>query len=265
MSDDVVDNQVEHNASEQEAKQFGWVPLEEFKGNPDDWRDADTFLRRGREINGFLRKDMEKLNSKLAQKDAELAEVRATIEEFKKYHNDTEERAYKRALDDLKQQKKEAIAQGDGERVVEIDDEIDLIKEAKATKPTKAEKAPDTATYDAEYFAWAKDNLWFTTNSELKSIAMLIGEELNATAPNLRGKEFLDEVTKRTREAAPDLFENPARSNASVSSSSDSRAPSTKKKKGYNDLPAEAKQACDRFVKSGLMTQEKYVSEYQWD
>jgi hypothetical protein len=51
----------------------------------------------------------------------------------------------------------------------------------------------------------------------------------------------------------------------SVDSSSDGRVPTGKKKKGYNDLPAEAKAACDKFVKQKLMTVEQYVNEYEWD
>jgi hypothetical protein len=77
--------------------------------------------------------------------------------------------------------------------------------------------------------------------------------------------EFYEEVTRQVKEAQPEKFTNPARKSASVSSSSDGRSPSTKTKKSYNDLPSEAKQACDKFVKQKLMTQEQYVAEYQWE
>lgn len=261
MSEDLDVPEV--NQAEVEAKQFGWMPLEDYKGNPDEWKDAETFLRRGKEINGFLRKDLEKIQADNRKKEAELAEIRATVEEFRKYHNDTEARAYKRAVEELKKEKVVAIEQGDGGRVVEIDDEIDRIKEAQQTKPeVKKETAPG---YDADYVTWAKANLWFSTDAELQSLALLIGQEINATDSSIKGRAFYDEVTKRVKEAAPDKFENPARNSASVASSSDGRNPSTKKKKGYNDLPAEAKSACDKFVKQKLMTQEQYVSEYQWE
>jgi hypothetical protein len=35
--------------------------------------------------------------------------------------------------------------------------------------------------------------------------------------------------------------------------------------KSYENLPPEAKAACDRFVKQKLMTKEQYVSEYDWN
>lgn len=261
MSEDNVTPVV--NQSEIEARSFGWVPQDEYKGNQEDWKDADTFLRRGKEINGFLRKDMEKVNAKLSQRDAELAEIRETVEEFRKYHNETEARAYKKALDDLKKQKVEAIEQGDGVRVVEIDDEIDKYKEAQ--KPIdKPKPKADSNNYDAEYVEWATSNTWYVTSPELKQLAELFGQEITAKSPEKKGKAFLDEVTQKVKEAAPEFFENPARRNGVVSTSSDGRNPGTKTKKSYNDLPAEAKAACDKFVKQKLMTQEQYVSEYDW-
>jgi len=36
-------------------------------------------------------------------------------------------------------------------------------------------------------------------------------------------------------------------------------------KKSYGNLPPEAKAACDKFVKQGLMTKEAYVAEYDWE
>lgn len=264
MSNDVVENDNVVNQSEAEARTFGWVPQDEYKGNPDDWKDADTFLRRGKEINGFLRKDMDKLKGALSAKDAELAEIRETIESFRKYHNETEARAYKQALADLKQQKIEAIQQGDGERVVEIEDRMALINEARE-EPAKPVKAKTEENYNAEYVAWAKNNLWFSTDNELQALALLIGQEINAQDPSKKGKAFYDEVTARVKEQAPEKFENPQRNNPAVGSSSAGRSPGGKTKKSYNDLPAEAKAACDKFVKQKLMTQEQYVSEYDWN
>ena len=38
-----------------------------------------------------------------------------------------------------------------------------------------------------------------------------------------------------------------------------------KGKKSYENLPSEAKAACDKFVKQGLMTREEYVKEFEWE
>ena len=101
-----------------EAKRQGWVPQEEYSGPADKWVDAETFVKKGKEINALLRKDNDFLKR-------ELAELKATVQEFSKYHAETEKRAYEKAMNDLRQQKKDAISQGDGDRVLEIDDAID--------------------------------------------------------------------------------------------------------------------------------------------
>lgn len=275
MSDDidVVDNDVDSGdnnvadytptASEQEAEQFGWVPKEKFKGDPDQWRSADEFLQRGKEINGFLRKENEKVIAQIKARDADIAELKEAIKDFAAFHKETETRAYKRALDDLKAQKIEAIEQGDGSRVVEIDSQIDDIKEAQKTKeePKKKTQSAD----DQAYFEWAASNAWYGTNEKLSVIADGVAEKIKKSeaGSKLVGKAFLDEVTRKVKELEPEAFGNPARNTSAVSSSSDGRsAPSSKGKKSYNDLPPEAKAACDKFVRQKLISKEDYVRDY---
>jgi hypothetical protein len=46
-----------HRATyESEARQQGWMPQEEFKGDPDRWTDAETFVRRADEVLPILKK-----------------------------------------------------------------------------------------------------------------------------------------------------------------------------------------------------------------
>ena len=147
------------NPSEVEARKFGWVPQEEFHGDPNQWRDADTFLRKGREINGFLRKDLEKLNTRNATLEAELTEPRETMTEFSKFHQETAKREYDRALRDLRELKKEAIAEGDGDRVVQIEDAIDQLKQEKLPE-VKAPKEPPKV--DPVFIQWRTEPVvWY--------------------------------------------------------------------------------------------------------
>lgn len=175
-------------ASEVEASKFGWVPQEEFKGAPEDWRDADEFLKRGREINGYLRKDLEKIKGKNSELEAQLSEMRSTLTEFKQFHEQTEERAYKRALDELKQAKKQAIAEGDGEKVVEIDEQLDELKESRST-PKQAQ--PQTDPQDKRIFdEWHSENEWFGKHRAATALANEISTEVRQQYPNLKGKGF---------------------------------------------------------------------------
>lgn len=254
-------NDVEVVAQETEAKQFGWVPKEDFKGDETEWRDASTFLKRGKEINGFLRKDLEKIKASHAR---EIAELRDTMKEFTAYHKETEARAYKFALEDLKKEKIAAIEQGDGERVVAIETQMDKVKEAQAI-PTVKETPPRKEQNDREYTEWLVENQWYISDPKLGKIAEGMGSLLHTQHPELVGKEFLDEITRQVKEALPERFENPNRRNNQVGNSSDGRSPGgTKKKESYENLPADAKAACDKFVKQKLLTKEQFVADYDW-
>jgi len=267
MSEDnkeVVDNVVQESQSEVEARQFGWMPKEEFKGDPEQWRDAETFLQRGKEINGFLRKDLEKLEQASKRKDAELAEIRRAMEEFKQFHNKSIEATYKQAIEDLKNQKAQAIEEGDGKKVVEIDEEISKYKEAQ--RPIQEDKTPVSKPDEREYYEWLDTNQWYITDEKKSKAAEKFGDILLAKNPNLKGREFLDAVTQKVKEAFSEDFENPARNNSQVAGNSDGipRGNTSANRKSYNNLPQEAKEACDRFVKMKIMTREQYVNEFDW-
>jgi hypothetical protein len=189
------------------------------------------------------------------------------MEEFKEFHNTSLAATYKRAVEDLRKEKAEAIEQGDGARVVELDDEIDKIKEAQ--KPVVKEKpANETPKQnDKSYYDWLDNNQWYITNKQLGEAAEKFGEIINAKDPDLKGTPFLEEVSRRVKEAFPDIFENPNRKNSSTSDSSDSttRNTTSKGKKTYENLPPEGKAQCDKFIKQGIFkTREAYCAELDW-
>jgi hypothetical protein len=232
-----------------EAKRQGWVPQEEYNGPEDKWVDAETFVKKGKEINALLRKDNEFLKR-------EVAEMKSTMMEFKKFHADTEKRAYERAMSDLREQKKEAISTGDGDKVLQIDDAIDELK-AKKPEPVKA-----TPQIDPSFVSWNEENTWFGKDQELTAEANLIGEVIKRQNPTLLGTEFLDEVTKRVKKMYPEKFTNANRSRPSPVEGTTAPKTTSKGGKTFNDLPAEAKAACQKFEKQGLVTREQYLREY---
>jgi hypothetical protein len=233
-----------------EAKRQGWVPQDEYNGPEDKWVDADTFVKKGKEINALLRKDNDFLKR-------EVAEMKTTMMEFKKFHADTEKRAYERAMSDLREQKKEAINTGDGDKVLQIDDAIDELKQARPVA-----KAAPANQIDPVFVQWNEDNTWFGKDTELTNEANLIGEVIKRQNPTLIGSEFLDEVTKRVKKMYPEKFTNTNRARPSPVEGTTAPKSNQKGGKGYNDLPPEAKAACQKFEKQGLITREAYLKEY---
>ncbi|MDE2097563.1 MAG: hypothetical protein KGL39_09980 [Patescibacteria group bacterium] len=244
-----------------EAELQGWVPKELFRGDDSDWIDAETFVRRGKEINPILKKNNEVLLRKIEAKDSELAEIREAVAEFKKFHADTEKRAYQKALADLKAEKKEALAEGDHERVVEIDDEILDLKD-KQRSPEVKKPSPPNPKDDPVYRAWEDANPW-SREDAMSQAAVRAAELLRIQGRQETGRIFLDLVAEKVKEAFPEKFNNQNRNRASAV---EGGTPAAHRPGGktYADLPTEAKAACDKFVKQGLLSREEYVREYDW-
>lgn len=247
-----------------EAEQNGWVPKEKFRGDPDEWVDAETFAKRGRDINPFLRKSNERLKKELDDAKGELTELKLTTKEFAAEFAKMKENAYKRAISELKVQKREAVKDDDDARVDELEERIEELKEEAKVAAAKPEPAKPAAPDMTAYNEWKDDNRWYRPeNEEAYDMAEVIALRLRKEDPSLVGRAFLDEMTRRVKKRLPEAFENKNREKAPHEGPS--VRGQSKDKRGYTNLPADAKAACDRYVKSGHLTQEQYLSVYEWD
>src|SRR5688572_12359429 len=65
---------------EAEAKEMGWKPKEAWKGDPEGWRPADEFVKRGKEILPIVTKKLKDTEAALAKLKTETAETIARSE-----------------------------------------------------------------------------------------------------------------------------------------------------------------------------------------
>ena len=260
---------------ESEARAQGWVAADEFRGSESDWVDAETFVRRGKEIMPILRKNNEKLLKELGEAKKIAEEAREAAKEFREYQKEQFERKTKdleSQLEQLKQAKREAITQGDGDRAIAIDDAMDDLKEQRIEAKQDLKAAEDKAkevpqvTADPSLNEWMERNDWFGKDTRLTGVANGLGVELRRENPNLQGKNFLDKLDEELAAMLPEKFGKKRVQNPMEGSPNGTARPSSGSgKKSYNNLPPEAKAACDKFVKQGLMTKEAYVAEYDWE
>ena len=261
---------------EKEARIFGWVPKEEFRGSESDWVDAEVFVKRGKEINPILRKNNELLMKKLDEKAKEIDSIKASVEEFKKFQKESFERKsaeYEIQIAQLKTKKREAIAAGDGDTVVDIDDQIDSLKEAQKEAKKEAEKKPEPAKTEAqasvpddpELQSWLGRNQWFGQDQEMTDMANGLGTSVRKQFPHLTGRAFLDKLDEKIVEYFPQkVLGNKAKGSA-VDSTGNVRGGTSSGKKSYDNLPADAKEACDRFIANGwIKSKQEYVDSYDW-
>lgn len=261
----------EANEAEAKARRLGWVSKDEFKGDPDKHRSAEEFLQRGETILPILQRDNKKLHENFSKVEKELRETRETLQSFSEFASKSEERAYKKAKAELETKLDTAISTADVDQARQIRKEMaDL--EVDPPTPPKREQKPigeaDKPAVDPVIQSWINDNDWFNKSLALRSYASEEFGELEKRYPGKSREELLAETKARTVEKFPEKFGiNPKRDGAAAVAAPGGVAQARKPAgRTYDDLPAEAKRACDKFVKNiPGYTKEKYVKDYEWD
>lgn len=257
---------------EKEARMQGWVPKEDFRGKETDWKSAEDFVAFGRQVNPLLRKNNERLVSELEKTKADMAELRLAAEDFKKFQKaqfERKEQDLKTELARLKQEKADAVSAGDGQRVTDIDDRQEEIRDeiakakAEATvveKPVEKPQAKSTVLVE-----WETQNEWYGSDPFMAETTNRLAENVARRNPTLKDQAFLDELDKALEETfTMEKLGRTKRPRSPVEGNSKHGAPAKAGDKSYDKLPADAKAACDRFVKQKLMTREQYIAEYDW-
>jgi len=259
---------------EQAAREMGWRPKEEFRGDPTKWTDAATFVSRGENFIPILRKDRETLreeNSEIKRRLDETAEaLRASQEaivELKNFHAEDTERQVKLARKELVAQLAAAREAGDVESEVAIQDQLSEMRSATA-KPTPAPPAPPPAPaapqVDPIQTAWMAANPWFAESPRLRGLALGIAEELRTKDKSLVGKPFYDRIS----EEMADYIDPPEPPGRPVNKVGGGRNGSSSANPGrdrtYSDLPAEAKAACAAWSAKLVGPSKAYKDEAAW-
>lgn len=236
----------QYSDSEQRALAQGWVPEDQFTGSG-KWRSAEEFLDRG------------ELFSKIDEQHRRIRAQEQTTQELKKHLERVRKNEYDRALTTLRAEKKVAARAGDTEALVEIDEQIEDLKEKERTE-TVVEVQPINSQPDPVFVVWQNKNSWYNTDKAMKVFADAIGQEL--IVKGLRGAELLNEVERQTKKEFADRFTNPNRAKAS---SVDSGRRAGSASKDNFQLSEDEIRVMNKFVKAGHMTKEEYIADIKAD
>mgnify|MGYP003644788966 CR=1 FL=1 len=238
-------------ATEARAMKMGWRPKEEFQGDPEKWRPANEFVERGDNMLPIMRKTAER-------QERQIAELQQTVREFAELNTKADARAFERALKELKKQQIEAVAAGDAEAFVKVDEAIDDLHKDAAKNPKI--KVPEPVE-DPDYVEWEGRNKWMKTDKEAQAYAESYAQYLRKKGDERVGSEFLDEVTKAVKKEFPDKFTNPRRE---APSSVEGSSPQARKGgKSFVDMPADARAACERMAKNGYADKPKEMADFK--
>lgn len=259
-------------AAEREASARGWVPKDQYKGDPNKWVDAATFNDRGKRFNSNLQRELEAVKRELQQ-------FKGTAAAFAKHQAEIieqKDRDLADAIKALKVQRSQASREGEDELAVELDDRIDALKQQRGelkkveTQPQQPPSGVPDPANDPVLLEWIEDgNSWFQDDPKLAKYAVALGEEMLRGGETSRGRPFLDKVRaameqdfprkfRKAEEAAPRTPREPV---AAGDRNGGSRS------SGYSerDLPAEDLALMKQGIAEGWTTKEKFLNGYFGD
>lgn len=266
---------------EERAKAMGWVPKEEFRGDPEKWRDAAEYVERGETLlpivqasNRELREQLRTTEGRITELTTQLSEAREAIDTLVKHNSEENRKKMRDSLAATKDQIVEAREQGNHAEAVRLEEVLDdqkvALRDAEAAAPKetkKADKQSDDSdfTKSPEWTDWVKDNDWFGVDKRKSSLALGIADEIrsNPETKNLRGRAFLDKVSEEVGK----VFGTPKQRESKVESgarSGDGGGDSNGKGKSYSDLPPDAKAACDNDARKLVGPNRAFKTLAEW-
>jgi hypothetical protein len=244
-----VENKPQEPSIEDLAREKGWKPKEEYEGDIAHWRSAEVFMALDEPL-----KRIESLGK-------ELKNTKKTMQALQEHHVKVKEAEFKRAIEYLKNQKKEAHERGDVDAIIEIDDKLATVREQQQQQ--KQETAGEQASSGSmeEFNRWVDDNKWYSSDEELRDYADMVGHKYHSQNPDKSPTEVLVYVSKRVKETFKDKFENKNRSKPSAVDGGERNA----NKKGSDDFDIELsdneRKVMMNFVRNGIMTKAEYIKE----
>lgn len=249
---------------EARARAQGWVPRDQFRGPPDQWRDASAFVARGEEEMPILRERLRDTTRKLSEIERDYQQ---RFERMERINAITLQRQREQLENAYLAAQRTAVESGDVDRwgQLEADKRAALRNhdESVAPPPPPQHTAPQANDLPPEVArtvdAWVQRNPWFNADQEMNAVATKAFGRIQAENPYGDLNDHLKETENYVRQRYADKFAAPKRT-ASVESGN--RQASAQRGKGAASLPAEARSAGEKFVREGIF---KDLNEYAKD
>ena len=247
---------------ELEAMKHGWKPEDEFEDPNKRWVSAEEFMDRK-----SLFDQIHSLKKKTKEQDK-------VVEALKEHNATISDRMYKRAMEELKNQRREAIEYGEADKVENLDEEMNnLKKEYDEQKAVTETEDPFTSYYNE----WIEDNQWYLEDEDKKEFADFVGVQYVRNNPEASPEEVYAHVNERvakqfstkqgseeSEEEEEDMAEKRKRNPnvARATQGRKARNPDKGNKYKLTDLPEEDQSIAKTLIRTGTITEEDYLKQY---
>lgn len=228
---------------EAEARAQGWVPKEEYTGDPEKWRGPKEFVERG------------ELFGKIDHMGKELKETRKALKMLQDHHTKVRETEYNRALTELKALQKKHLEEGNSDGYLETTELLTDLKAEQKAREVVQQNVPNQP--DPRFINWVSANKWYEKDAEMRKYADTLGAGYAASNPGIDPEEVLQYVTKEVRTRFSTKFVNPNREKPSTVEGASTGAAN----KSSFELTDEERKVMNTFVRAGVMSKEDYIAQ----
>lgn len=244
------------------ARKTGWVPKEEYHGTK-EWVPADEYILRGNDM-------LHTINKVMKQQKKDNESMQKAVADLKK-HNENVYRAevarLEAKIEKLSMDKKEAIKDGDLERVEEIEHALAENKEKVQQAAPKEESGE--VEENPEYVEWRDKNQWYGKDDEMTALA----DTIATRNPKMVYSELLEKIENAVRKSYPENFESKGNGNGKGNGSAKPAVSSVESggtrfsgkaagsKLSFADLSHEQQQIAINFEKKNIMSRDEYMRE----
>lgn len=261
MTDDVtieVVKEPQFTEAEQTAMAQGWLPKDQWQGDPEDWIPAKQFIRNG-ELFGRINTYKHKVQS-----------LEKSVEALVKHNEKVFDAGYNSAMEQLKAERRVALRDGDVEAVEQIEERMDELKTEHTEKKQefKQEVQPQQATMHPAWEPWVETNSWYAKDTAMRGFADGIAKEIvdsaRAKGANIEFDKLLVEVGRKVKERFPEKFGSQQRTivkDDGAAGAGSSRKPSKTDDIESQMTPMEV-ELMNTIVRSGV-SKEKYLEDFK--
>jgi hypothetical protein len=221
------------------ASEMGWVPKDQFRGDPNDWKPASDFIKAGRDINRGLSRDLRTMRDqidRLGRTSSQLLEDK--LAERDQYWKNVHAKA---------------VEEGDVSLAERASDERLKLKQS---APADTGEPAETQDFRQRNDAWfGKDDLATIRAMEVAEQARKLGKSI---------PDQLAAAERAVKREFPELFKAP-KAAPSTQTGTSRTATTSSKAKGFADMPPESqKMARDYETRHGIKP-EDFAKSYWAD
>lgn len=198
-------------AKEREARVKGWRPRNEFKGNPDDWVDAQEYLDRAQQVMPLLKSENRRLTGQLNEQGGLITTLQRRLDDQAKELEALRKSSSQQTRDQRREQITDLIMQareaGDVRTEVQLNAKLAALEAQPDPEPTSTSRTteppaddPNKGRLSPEFRQWAEENPWWTEDPVKRATATAIAQKLaqDGSLEGMTPRERLEYIAEET-------------------------------------------------------------------